>query len=343
MVLNWNGQRYLGACLTSVLADACQHVEVILVDNGSIDDSVEWARNNHPEIGIIRHPTNLGFSAGYNAAVPGSSGEILVFLNNDTVVERGWLTPLVDRLREDSRTGIATSKIVFFGKSTINAAGGQLKLWTGPGELGYGRPGGWFDDRRDVVPFFASGASMAIPRWLFTQLGGFEKGIFAYGEDVDLSWRARLRGYKIAYVPESIVQHHHSGTLQVFNPSKVRMVTRGYMIGMIKCLSVWNLIHSLPAYAMFAFLKGLALSIVKRNPSYSLSVLLSFADILRAGPGLLEKRRATQITRILPDSAVLRSEGFGLFNGPSEFLRILTVAQESTEFTSDVKRVRAHS
>lgn len=331
LVLNWNGLRFLAPCLSSVLADACDHVEVVLIDNGSADGSVALVGAQFPNVKIIQHKTNLGFSVGYNVAVPRTRGQILVFLNNDTVVSKGWLDPLVEPLQKQSQVGLTTSKILFFGTNRINAAGGKLKLWTGANELGYGFDEALFSEP-GLEPFFALGAAMAIRRSLFRQLGGFDDGIFAYGEDVDLSWRARLLGYKVSYVPQSIVYHHHSGTLSVFNPSKVRMVTRGQLIAMIKSLSIFNLAHSLPAYAVFALLKGATLAVVRRDSRFVWSVVLGFVDIARAGRTIWQKRRSAQTTRHLPDATLLQSAGFGLVESPGEFWRILKVAREISAY-----------
>ena len=95
MVLNWNKRELLRACLESLRPDICPHVEVVAVDNGSTDGSVALVKEEFPEVRVVAHAENLGFSRGYNAAVPEVEGRCLVFLNNDTEVERGWLAPLI--------------------------------------------------------------------------------------------------------------------------------------------------------------------------------------------------------------------------------------------------------
>lgn len=328
LVLNWNGERFLRACLGSLVQDACPHVEIVLVDNGSNDGSLALVRKEFPQVRIIANGSNLGFSRGYNAAVPQARGRFLVFLNNDTVVEPGWLIPLIDRLLEDSSIGITTCKLLFLGTRILNNAGGYLKLWTGCGELGYGRDGDYLPKNKVVEPFYGAGAAMAIRRELFERLGGFDDAIFAYGEDLDLSWRVRLAGYKVRYVPESVVHHHFSGTWGVFNPRKVRMVTRHHIRAMVKSLSWANLLHALPAYVLFALAKGTALSVVKKSPSYLVSVVLALGDLVRNWGELWQQRRATQKLRVVPDRKVLKSEGFGLLDTPWEFWRVLRVAQK---------------
>lgn len=328
LVLNWNGKRFLRPCLRSLLGNTCPHVELILVDNGSTDESVSLVRSEFPEVRIVGHNDNLGFSQGYNVAVSHAKGRFLIFLNNDTVVKRGWLVPLIQHLIDNRDVGITTSKILFQGTQVVNTAGGYLKLWTGVGELGYGQPEEALPAGRLIEPFYASGAAMAIRRDLFEQLGRFDDRMFAYGEDLDLSWRARLAGYRIVHISESIVYHHLSGTWGGLNPRKVRMVTSHYIRAMLKCLSVMNLLHSLPAHVAFAVVKGLALSMIKTTPAYLVSVVAAFGDVIRDRNEIRRGRRTTQRLRRNPDRVALSSENFGLLDSPWHFWRLLRLTQK---------------
>lgn len=323
MVLNWNGQRYLQSCLDSVTRDACKHVEVVLVDNGSTDGSVDLVRSQFPSVQVVAHATNLGFSTSYNLAVRQARGRYLVFLNNDTAVEVGWLVALIDHLIRNPAVGITMSKQLFMGTNVIVTVGGQLKLWQGTSELGYGQDEGSFDAREATEPFFASGAAMAISRELFDKLGGFDESIQLYCEDLDLSWRARMLGYKIRCVTGSVVYHHISGTSGPHSPAKLRLVVNHYLEVMLKCLSVPHLLHSLPAYACFTMALGCGLSILEFDLAYFKSVLLAFADAVDAREDVRRRRRHTQTRRLVADGSVLRSEGFGLVDSPWVLFRNL--------------------
>jgi cellulose synthase/poly-beta-1,6-N-acetylglucosamine synthase-like glycosyltransferase len=136
LVLNWNGSRYLTPCLDSIERNRCRHVEIVLVDNGSTDGSVDLVSDRFPGVTIVAHSSNQGFSRGYNAAIGFTRGHFLVFLNNDTVVDSGWLVPLIDELVAHPGIGITMSKLLFIGSRTVNSAGGVLKLWTGGQDLG---------------------------------------------------------------------------------------------------------------------------------------------------------------------------------------------------------------
>src|SRR2546428_13428632 len=115
LILNWDGQRFLPPCLNSVLTDACKHVEVCLVDNGSTDDSLACVGRDFPRVRMVALPENLGFGRAYNAAVDEISGRFVVFLNNDTVVEKGWLGPLINELLTEPKVAITTSTVLFVG------------------------------------------------------------------------------------------------------------------------------------------------------------------------------------------------------------------------------------
>src|SRR5260370_15043893 len=153
---------------------------------------------------------------------------------------------------------------------------------------------------------------MAVARELFLRLGGFGDRLWLYAEDLDLSWRARLAGYKIRCVPESVVLHHYSGTSGVFSTVKHRLGTTHYLAVMIKCLSATNLVHSFPAFVLYSIAKGSGLAIAERNLAYVSNPLFALRDTLMQLGQLSSRRRETQRLRVAPDSEVLRSEGFGL-------------------------------
>jgi GT2 family glycosyltransferase len=282
---------------------------------------------------VVQLPENIGFGPAYNAAVPKAHGDFIVFLNNDTIVHEHWLNPLLDQLLSDDHVGITTSKVLFMGTRILNAAGGQLKLWQGGFELGFGRDESFLSDIPIVEPFFASGSAMAMSARLFAKLSGFDPDIRMYAEDLDISWRARLAGLTIRYVADSEVLHHYSGTAGVFNTKKHRQVITNTMAVMIKSLSLPNLCHSIPAFTVFSVAKGAGLAIIQRNPRYFWNVFLSVFDITAKLPRLASQRRETQRFRVVPDKQLFRSQGFGLIGSPLELLRVLRRANQLTQTT----------
>lgn len=341
LVINWNGRRYLEACLRSVLVNSCPRcTEIVLVDNSSTDGSIHYVRTAFPELRVVQHKNNLGFSMGYNMAVPTSRGHFLVFLNNDAIVEPGWLDPLLEPFFTQRDAGMTTSKVIFKGMHAINSTGGSLKLWTGANELGFGdNP----DNRVGVrEPFYANGVAMAIPRRLFEGVGGFDTKIFAYCEDVDISWRVRLAGYKILYAAESTVYHHYSASWGQLNPVRIRLMTRHYFRTMFKCLSPPNLVHATFGFAIFSLGKGAVLSLRERRVSFLQSILLAFCDTIRDLDDLRSRQKATQKLRRDSDWNVFRADGFGLFDSPRDLLKRFQVLQMLSGFPNRVANRGQH-
>lgn len=340
MILSWNGKRFLEKCLRTLEDDQCPHTEIILVDNGSTDESVPFVREKYPWVKIVAHEDNLGYSSGYNRAAPFARGKILVFLNQDTWVERGWLSHLVNPLLTDLDIGMTTSRLILGNTGLIDSVGGYLKLWTGGGPLWAGKPSSEVEAER-VIPFYATGAAMAIRSSIFHDLGGFDEGMPAFAEDLDLSWRVRLNGYQIVGVPESIIHHHLSGSWGYFNPAKVRMVTGHQLRAMMKCLSFKHLLHAFPAYALLNLLKGVILSVTEHRMEFVLAAYRGLVDVLQNLEEIRHLRREVQSRRQYPDHLVLRSEEFGLFDTPSQLATRFKLDQHREEFLDSEEDQRA--
>lgn len=199
-------------CLSSVLAADPPPAEVILVDNGSTDDTVAHVRQHFPTVTVVALEHNAGFSAGNNAGARRASSRYLVFLNNDAEAQPSWLAELTAPAEADPRVGLVTSRIVYMDRpDTIDSAGD-----------GYLRCGGAFKrlhgqsvehGHAPEEVFGACGAAFLIRRDLFESLGGFDEDFFMVYEDVDLSYRARLRGARCLYAPRAIVRHAGSGSI----------------------------------------------------------------------------------------------------------------------------------
>jgi GT2 family glycosyltransferase len=211
IVLNYNGAHWLDACLSALGAQAGPS-EILVVDNASVDDSREIAAQ-HTGVRVLPLDVNLGFAGGNNAgAAAARATDYLVFLNNDTVVQPGWLETLIRALDERPDIALATSHLVSLHDSEIVDSAGDGYLWAG------GAFKRWHGAR--VRPaehveevFGACGAAFAVKRAVFEALGGFDERFFMVYEDVDLSYRARLLGHRVVYVPSAVVHHAGSATL----------------------------------------------------------------------------------------------------------------------------------
>ena len=220
VILNYNGKHHLKECLTSLrnINYPKERYEVILVDNNSCDGSVEYVRKNFPWVKILKLDKNYGAAEGRNKAIEYlKKGEekidYIVFLDNDTKVEKNWLIELVKVAQKDEKIAVCGSKVLFYNTNIIQYAGAQMDisggLIQGEGEIDNGQ----YEIVKDV--FYAPSCSMLVK---FSVLEYFKKcfdpKFFIYFEENDFCWRLKLLGYKIVYVPTSVIYHKSSAFSQ---------------------------------------------------------------------------------------------------------------------------------
>ena len=213
VMLNWNGKRLLESSLPALeraVRFTRQEHEIILVDNGSSDDSVPWLREHHPKVRVIALPENLGFGEGNNRGVEAARHEIVVLLNNDMVVSEDFLSPLLQGFG-DAQVFAISSQIVFpEGKRREETGNTQARFKSGYLHLSHEPVLPCHYSRRYLPVLWAGGGCSAFHRRRFLQLGGFSP-LFSpcYCEDTDLSYRAWRRGFKVLLAAHSKVLHQH--------------------------------------------------------------------------------------------------------------------------------------
>ncbi|HUW14841.1 MAG TPA: glycosyltransferase family 2 protein [Anaerolineae bacterium] len=208
IIVAYNGRHYLDGCLHSVLDELRPGDEVIVVDNASTDGSADFVSEHYPQARLVRNAENRGFAAANNQGAALASGEVLVFLNQDTRVQAGWLQALVEGLGGGDAVGLTTSKVLVMSQPDRIQACGQDVHYTGlVFGRGFGAAAGSLDGAEAVGA--VGGCSFAARLEVWQQLGGFDETLYMYYEETDLSWRARLRGYRSVYVPDSVVYHDY--------------------------------------------------------------------------------------------------------------------------------------
>ena len=217
VIPTYNGRPLLIQCLASLGAVSWPGVRVIVVDNGSCDQTAHFVRKDFPEVELIHLESNTGFAGGCNVGAKAAQGEWLVFLNNDTVVESGWLETLLDRACSDQNCGVCTSKIrMLSDRRRLDSIGSFLTPFGFLRHVGLlERDHGQYDSLKEI--FSPKGVAFAIRRELFEAIGGFDERYFAYFEESDLFWQVWLRGLKIFFAPDSIVYHKVGGTAATFH------------------------------------------------------------------------------------------------------------------------------
>ncbi len=306
IIVNYNGQAHLAKCLNSLLVGFSANDEIILVDNASTDGSAEYVEQTFPTIRVIRNKSNQGFSGGCNVGAEWAIGQYLAFLNPDTVVVPGWLDALIAALEADPRMGLATSKILLLDdRDRINTCGNDMH-YTG---LTLCRGLGTNRDTltRGGEVSAVSGAAFAIRRELFEALHGFDESFFMYMEDTDLSWRARLAGFRCLYVPDSVVYHDY--TLR-FGPQKTFYQERNRYVMLLKGLQWRTLLLLLPAL-LLAELATWGFVIVQERRQWT-NKARAYAWVWGHWPDILTGRRQTQALRRVRDRDLIAQGTYGL-------------------------------
>ena len=220
VIVTWNGRHHLDACLAAVEAQAGVRAETILVDNASTDGTADFVRTRYPWVRLVPLSENRGFAGGNNAGVREARGRYVAFLNNDTAARTDWLRLLLAAVDEPAGFVLTTSLVVYMhDPGIVDSAGDGLLRSGGAFKRHHGAPSATAPASGEV--FGVCGAACLMPKAVFDELGGFDEDFFASHEDVDLSYRARLRGYRCRYVAEAVVHHRGSATLGTISPFAV--------------------------------------------------------------------------------------------------------------------------
>jgi GT2 family glycosyltransferase len=213
VIPNWNGADRIAACLDSLSAQTQPH-QTVVVDNGSIDNSVDTVEQKYPHVELIKHSKNRGFTGGVNPGIKLAIDNKAVFvalLNNDAVASKNWLRDLVRCLDSNPKAGIATSKICDANKTHLDSTGDIYTIWGLPYPRGREEKYSTKYDN-DIRIFGGSGGASLYRVSMLKQIGLFDQDFFAYYEDIDISFRAQLSDWKVAYVPSAEVYHEISAT-----------------------------------------------------------------------------------------------------------------------------------
>jgi GT2 family glycosyltransferase len=298
VIVNWNGRRFLDPCLNAVAAQEGVAAETILVDNGSTDGSAAYVAERFPWVRLVALKQNLGFAGGNNAGVQEARGRFVAFLNNDTVPERDWLRRLLDGTSGDDAV-LATSRIVYMhDRGVIDSAGDGMLRWGGAFKRHHG-------GRIETAPpsgdvFGVCGAACVIARRVFDELGGFDERFFVSHEDVDLSYRARLLGYRCRYVADSVVAHHGSATLGRASRVAVFHGQRNLEWVYLKNTPTSLLLRTLPGHVVYTIAAAVHFA---RAGLFGTFVRAKIAA-LAAVPRVLRQRMHVQRTRRVDAAAI---------------------------------------
>ena len=306
LVLNYNGKRYLKECFESLRSQTYDNYDVFLVDNGSSDGSVRYVNEHFPWVRGIVFKENLGFAKAYNKAIKMVDADLVALLNNDTKVDREWLPELVNAILEDESIAAVGSKILLYDSPRLlNHAGAKITPTGGGFDIGlYRRDGKEYNIKKPVGA--VCGAAMLVKKNLFMKICGFDENFFAYFEDIDLCWRMWLCGYKVLYVPTSVVYHKFGGSWgKRLSPIRLYFGCVNKLRNMFKNLELNNLIKGLFFSSVFDIVRILLLLSTK-NILGVLAIVRAYKDFVKYLRKTLRQRIKIQKNRKLADKYLYR-------------------------------------
>jgi len=225
IIPNYNGIDHLKKCLKS-LKEQDMKLRVVVVDNGSVDGSVEYIKNNYPEHDLIINHENLGFSTAVNQGIKSVNSDFIFLLNNDVILEKNCIKNLLSCIEADDKIFAVGSKMLqSTGMELIDDVGDEYTLLGFTKKVGNGKSSDLYTDKREI--FSACAGAAIYRRAIFNEIGYFDESFFAYMEDVDISYRARIHGYKCIYCPEAVIYHVGSATSgSKYNSFKIKLAAR---------------------------------------------------------------------------------------------------------------------
>ena len=300
VILNWNGKSFLEKFLPNVIANSGD-ARIVVADNASTDNSVEFLKQYFPSISIVQNTSNGGFAKGYNDALKKVDAKYYLLLNSDIEVTPDWLLPLYETIKSDNSIIGCQPKILSQTKRQLfehaGASGGFLDRNFYPFCRGrifeiIEEDKGQYDYSQEI--FWASGACLLIRSDAFHEHGGFDEDFFAHMEEIDLCWRIKRKGGRFMVCPTSVVYHVGGGTLDYMSPKKTFLNFRNSLLMITK-----NYDGILPLKIFYRLcLDGIAgiSFLLKGDLMHTWAVFQAHTDFYKKLPRFLRKRKKLKAT-----------------------------------------------
>ena len=315
VILNWNGKSLLEKFLPSVINSNYPNLQIVLGDNRSTDNSVDFVRRTYPMIKVVENKRNYGFAEGYNQVLQQVTADYYVLLNSDVEVSENWLSPVIELMESDDKIAAAQPKIKWQLDKTqyeyAGAAGGYLDRYAFPFCRGrifdaVEQDLGQYNDVKEV--FWASGAALFIKRKAWQLVGGLDGDLFAHMEEIDLCWRLKNLGYKVLFCPDAEVYHVGGGSLNATNPFKTFLNFRNNLVIMQKNLPKAEVFPML-FIRFFIDFAALIHFLLKGETKFAWAVSKAHLDFFKRLKETNRKRTAQQLpfhkhTGVFPSSIV---------------------------------------
>ncbi len=297
IIPHWNGIDILSECLDSLSNLDYTPLEIIVVDNASTDGSQDWIKQNHPDIILIENEENHGYAGGCNIGAGKATGNYFVFLNNDTIQEKNWITELVNYIQKNPTVGAVQPKIMnYFQRDLFDYAGGsggEMDILCYPFARGrifdtQEQDRGQYDEAKRV--FWSSGTAFLIMKELFETAGRFDETFFAHMEEIDLCWRVQKLGFEIHVVPDAIVYHKNAVTLPKQSVMKYYLNHRNSLIMLLANYSPLVAVYLFPIRIMLD-LVAMLYALIRKDLNHVIGIMKALGWILFHPQVIIKKRR----------------------------------------------------
>lgn len=301
IIINYNGRRFLERLIRTIKQQTVSSFEIIMVDNASTDDSIEFVAKKFPQVKIIKS-TNIGYGRGCNLGSKQAIGDFFVFLNPDIYLEPDYLEKITQFYYQKQKQyrqpiGSINSKFVDFDiepSKYPDAVSNIIDI--------FGTPQALNDVSRIEDTFLAFGAAMFINAHTFKVIGGFHPNIFLYGEELDLCWRLKTHGYRNLITNDTHFFHFGGGSFGSNRPKQIALMTYGCFIASFSNYQSLTLLAIIPVYFVYLLLLTLLLPITQKlDFSYSLELLSAFKSFFTDFDSLVKFRRLSQAKRTVTD------------------------------------------
>ena len=313
VIPHWNNVDVISECLNSILLTDFSDFEIIVVDNASTDNSVEWIKSNYPSVKIIENDENYGYAGGCNIGADHSSGEYIIFLNNDTIQEKNWLSILVETMNSNANIAALQPKVLNYYDRNIfdyaGGSGGHMDIYCYPFARGrvfekQEKDLGQYNNKEKC--FWSSGTCFMVRKNLFYEAGCFDDTFFAHMEEIDLCWRFYAMGFEVWVEPQSIIYHKNALTLPIHTHKKYYLNHRNSLIMLFSNYSIKNI-----------FLIGIPRLIFEKVACFYSIIMLDwrhFTAILRSlfwiifHPNvIMKKRKSFSKIRTITDKKIMEN------------------------------------
>jgi len=296
LIPNYNGKKWLEKCLPTIGKSTYPNKEILVVNNGSADDSAKFLKKNYPNVRVVEIKKNRGYAGANNLGVKHARGKYILFLNNDTTVTPNFLEPLIAKIESDKTIGAVQPQIRHMVQRNVIDSIGSFFTFTGfLYHYGYFQPHQEKKYQKELLVYSVKGACFLMSKKDYLDLGGIDESFVTYVEESDLCHRILLYGKKIIYVPQSVVYHFGGGDMSITTKNEVVIFRsfRNRFVSYLKNLSIKKLLLVLPIHLLLCEIL-IFMSVLRGKFKQAIASQVGVVGWIPNLPSILKKRKYIQ-------------------------------------------------